>query len=431
MLSPAFPPSALTTFNRTLMTGLGLLLAAHAAAAEPRTWTDTGGRTLQGTLVRQEESSVWVQRADGREVAIEKKRLSAADLEYLKSQPASAAARPATAGPAGSGGSGTVKPGQSIFKSMKLDKGAWKSSTEEFHTGGVAFTQRLETPHFLIFATAKIKPDVIAAYAEAGERAFGDCVNDLPGIAGAFKDQRMALWLVDSDPDHKALGDWLRNRGSFNLSWEQHIIAGVTLPEETSTELKAHPTSREFRTDKQSSTQQRSPVWPNRLHFLFNDMLDVYLDDIPASERAADGSSRSFNILRLGYSFYKEWQIAGKIDTEVSVGGTVVEGFQNGRRWADAVRKVLKNPAGRPSLDELLTTRTNASQPIDVACAFGMMQFFNADPKRFKAFDSLLVQSRETKTMPTTEAIAKALGYESPAAFDTAWVAFMMSDAFK
>jgi len=430
MFPSAFPPLTFKNLSLPRLAGLWLLLFATPSAleAEVRTWTDTGGRTLQGMLVRQEESSIWVQRADGREVAIEKKRLSTADLEYLKSQPATASIRPATAGQAGSA---AAKPGQSIFKSMKLDKAAWKSSSEEFHAGGVAFTQRLETPHFLILATAKIKPDLMAAYAEAGERAFADCANDLPGVANAFKDRRQALWLVDSDPDHKALGDWLRNRGSFNLSWEGHTIASAPLSEETSNELKVSRTSREFRTDKYSSTQQRSPVWPNRLHFLFNDLLYVYTSDIEASAPAADGSSRSFNILRLGYSFYKEWQVAGKIDTEVSVGGTVVEGFQNGRRWADAVRKVLKNPAGRPSLDDLLATRANSAQPIDVACAFGMMQFLNADPKRFKAFDLLLVQARESKAMPSTEAIAKALGYDSPAAFDAAWVAFMMSDAFK
>lgn len=421
MKSPAFPLSA----------GVLLLFFAQSTAtADSRTWTDTTGRTLQGKLVRQEPAKVWVERPDGSQVPIDKSRLSPADLEFLKSQPVSAATTPPAASSAAPAGA-RPKPGQSVFKSARIDRAAWVTSAETFDAGGAAFTQRLETPHYLILATAKVKPDLLAAYAEAGERVFADCVNDLPSLATLLKDKRMAIFLVDSDLEHKAFGAWLANRSNLGFNWDNHTIASVPVPEETASSLKVLEAAREFRTDKNSSTAQRSLVWPNRLHFLAGDLLYNYMEEIPAGEPAADGTRRSFSTIRLGYAFYKEWQIAGRIDTAVSVGGTVVEGFQNGRRWADAVRKVLKNPAGKPSLEKLLTTRSTEAQPIDIASAFGMMQFLNADPARFKGFDSMLQGARESKATPTAEVIAKAAGFDSPAAFDTAWIAFMSSDAFR
>ncbi len=422
MIRPAVP----------LITGLCLLLlyTVGASAADPRTWTDTTGRTLDGSLVRHDAAKVWVLRADGREVAIDKSRLSAADLDYVKSQPtgsATASSAPAAAPAASS----AAKPGQSVFKSIKIDNTAWETSAELFHAGGVAFTQRLQTPHYLILGTSKVKPELLTIYGEAAERMFADCILNLPSLESVLKEKRMAIWLIDSDISHKAFGNWLRTRGSFNPSWESHRIAGATLSEETCDELKVVRDTRAFRTDKFTTNAHRSLDWPNRLHFLVSDLMYAHLAAVGQSEPEPDGSRRSFSTLRLGFSFFKEWQVAGRIDTELSIGGASVEGFQNGRRWADAVRKVLRNPAGRPSLDDLLKTRPEGAQPMDVACAFGMMQFFNADPARFKAFDTLILEAREAKKTPTTEAFAKALGYDSPAAFDEAWIAFMSSPAFK
>ncbi len=409
-----------------LAAALGLSLSVSTRAADSRTWTDTTGRTLEGSLVRQDASKVWVQRADGREVAIDKARLSPADLDYLKQQPADApTASVAPVAPP------NAKPGDSIFKSVKVDRAAWKTGGEVFSAGGIAFTQRLQTPHYLILASEKVKPDILTVYGETAERVFADCSRDLPGLADLLKEKRMALFLVDGDPGHMALGDWLRSRSRISPDWPRLWIGGFTVPEEAAESLGVLSTGREFRTDKYSSSNHRSLTWPNRLHFLVGDLIGQYLDDVKVSDEDDAGKRHSLSTLEFGYAFFKEWQIAGKIETQVSVGGAQVEGFQNGRRWADAVRKVLKNPAGRPSLEELLTTRAAGAQPIDIACAFGMMQFFSADPVKFKAFDKILADARASEKTPTAEQFSKDMGFESPAAFDTAWIAFMTSDAFR
>ena len=410
-----------------LAVALGLSHSVSTRAADARTWTDTTGRTLEGSLVRQDDSKVWVQRADGREVAIDKARLSPADLDYLKKQPAADAPTAAAAPVAPP----NAKPGDSIFKSVKIDRAAWKTSAEVFSAGGIAFTQRLETPHYLILAPAKVKPDILTAYGETAERVFADCARDLPGLGEALKEKKMAVFLVDSDPGHLALCDWLRSRSRISPDWPRLMIAGFTVPDEALESLGVHPSGREFRTDKYSSSNHRSLTWPNRLHFLVGDLIGQHLDDVKVSDEDDAGKRHSLGTLELGYAFFKEWQIAGKIDTQVSMGGAQVEGFQNGRRWADAVRKVLKNPAGRPSLEELLTTRAAGAQPIDIACAFGMMQFFSADPVKFKAFDKILADARASEKTPAADEFAKGMGFESPAAFDTAWIAFMTSDAFR
>jgi len=407
-------------------------LVVAAMADDPRTWTDTAGRTLDGVMIRQDAAKVWVRRTDGREVAIEKSRLSPGDLEFLRGQPAGPPAKQASAPAGGSSlASGSARPGQSIFKSMKVDRSVWESSADVFHAGGVAFTQRLRTPHTLIFATEKVKPDMLTAYGEATERTVADCVRDLPGLAPVVTEKRQAIFILDSEISQRAFGNWLRTHRPLSPTWDRSGIVSAPLSEETCDPLGVRPYGRGFRIDRYSTTNHRTPDWPIRVHFLTTDLIHHYLADVRDSEPEADGSRRSFHLLRVGYAFFKEWQVAGKIETELMIGSASIEGFQNGRRWADAVRKVLKNPAGRPSLEKILKTPATSSQPMDVACAFGMMQFFNADPSRFRGFDQVLRDARENKSTPTTEEFAKAIGYESPAAFDTAWVAFMSSDGFK
>ena len=64
-----------------LLSGFAILAAGclAASAQEARTWTDIKGRTIEGSFLKQDESTVWVKRGDGREVAIPKKALSEGD----------------------------------------------------------------------------------------------------------------------------------------------------------------------------------------------------------------------------------------------------------------------------------------------------------------------------------------------------------------
>jgi hypothetical protein len=98
---------------RTALASLLTLLVATGLAAEPRTWTDRDGRTVEAELIRADATSVVIRRTDdGREFTLPRERLSTADLSHLDSlpPPGSAGFQPAPPSPATAFASPTPTP---------------------------------------------------------------------------------------------------------------------------------------------------------------------------------------------------------------------------------------------------------------------------------------------------------------------------------
>jgi hypothetical protein len=400
-----------------------LLAAALCATAmaESRKWTDAAsGRSIDAEFVSQTDAKVTLRLKDGKEVALDKTRLSKADQEFLKT--ATAPAAPSVAATAGSA-SRAVN-----FDSVKIDKRAWTrpGSPKDLKVTTVDFPLQLETPHFFIAGTPKVKAEVMDVYAEAAERLWTHMVRDIPGIESLFKDKRMMVWLEESETAHNNFGKWVAkntNRG-FDFSWEEHTISYVTLTDEYAGSQKLLTASRAFRTD--SKGNHRNLKWPPRIHFLAGDIFRMYLDEVERNEECMTG------LMGLGYAYYLEGDVCGNITTEVSFGGGgSVEGFKNGRAWPATIKNLLKNPVVKPGIEKILKTDASKAEPMDIGSVFALMHWCLRDPVRNKAFNALLESAIKDKKTPTPAAFAKAMGFDSADAFDAALVAYMKSDQFK
>lgn len=382
---------------------------------ESRTWTDLKGRKLEGVFVKQDDTTVWVRRSDGKELPIVKKTLSAADLKHLEEAPVS------DTPPAAKGGR---------FNSVAIDPGAWKARPGGFKLESLVYPTNLETEHFIIAASPKTRPAMLLAYAEAAERLWADLVTDLPQLADAFDGRRLPVLLVEGESEAKKVAAWHQEHAedsstvSANFTLETYIIAGFSLDENFAKEAGLTGYGRMFRLDSKDAEHMRK-TWPQRVHFLTDDILRQIVGS------AKNNGDFSLSMVRLCLCYHREELVCGKIESEVSFGGGGdVEGFKNGRNWAGATKKLLKAGAN-PDIKSFLESSAQKAQPRDLGFGLGLMHFIQADPARLAGFGKLLASAGEDKECPDPEAFAKGLGYDSPEELNAAWRDYMMSDDFE
>ena len=394
----------------------GLIASCPCAPGqESRTWTDLKGRKLEGTFVKQDETSVWVRRPDGKELTILKKTLSKDDLEHLEEAPVS------TTPAAAKGGR---------FDSVAIDPAAWKARPGGFKLQSLVYPTNLETEHFIIGASPKTRPAVLLAYAEAAERVWADIAADFPQIADAFDGRRLPLLLTEGESEAKKVASWNLKHAqdsrtvSPNYNLDTYIIAGFSLDEDFAEEAGLTSYGRMFRLDSKTAEHMRK-TWPQRVHFLTEDILRQMVGS------AKNNGDYSLSMVRLSLCYHREELVCGKIESEVSFGGgSEVEGFKNGRNWAGATKKLLTAGAN-PDIKSFLESSAQKAQPRDLGFGLGLMHFIQADPARLDGFGKLLAAAGEEEECPDPEAFAKGLGFESPAELNAAWRDYMLSDAFE
>jgi hypothetical protein len=384
-----------------------------ATAQDSRTWTNQKGQKLEGTFLKQDETTVWVRRGDGKEVAIPKKTLSKADLEHL----ADAAPAAPTAG-------------RGRFANARIDPSAWKPRPGGFKLGTLVYPANLESEHFIIAGPPKVRPAMLTAYADAAERLWSDLATDFPALAEAFEGRKMPVILADDEKDAGIFSNWHGEHAdasrtvsrTFNL--ETFTIASFRLDEKFAEENGLTTPGRLFRIDSKEAQPMRR-TWPQRIHFLCDDLLLQWL--IPVKTNG----DYSISMLRLALSYHREELVCGKIESEVTFGGGAdVEGFKNGRNWAGSTKKLLKAGA-QPSIESFLETPGSKAEPRDLGFGLGLMHFIHADSARLDGFRTLLATAVEDKKSPDPEAFAASLGFDSPEGLNGAWRDFMLSDAFE
>ena len=395
----------------------GAFFSPAAALAEMRKWTDTKGASVEADFVKQDDASVTVKLKNGKEVPIPKARLSPPDLEFLKSVAADSKA-PAADGAA-------APPAKDVsFDKVKIDKRAWSRKVENLGISSVDLAVQLQTEHFHIAGTTKIKQDLVDAYGEALERLYTHLTRDLPGMAALFKDRRMLIYLTDDKKSHEALLNSLSN-----MDFNQGKISNIAYVRPDATYQEAHKVLGHARVffAGENTGKQRNLKWEQRIHFVVTDLFSEYTGNLRSEE------DYSFTLLDLSLSYYFEYDISGNIETTVSFGffGNNVEGFKNGRAWGAAVKNLLKSPANRPGLEKLLKTEGAKSEPIDIGSGFGLAQWIFRNPARLASFNALLETAKKEGKVPTPQAFAKAMGFESVEAFDKEWTAFLNSPEFK
>ena len=397
--------------NFSLLSGFAIFSAAclAASAQDSRTWTDVKGRKIEGSLLKHDGTTAWLKRADGREIQILKTTLSQEDLSYLENAlPVSPAATPDRTG---------------SFATVRLDPSKWTTKPEGIDFDGIVFHQNLASEHFVILAVGDVKPDALAAYANAAERLWADIAADLPSLSEAFGDKKMPIILFEDTRHAGIFGAWHDKHAensrtaSPNYKLKTAGITGCKIDAELAAKHGFTFKAQTFRLDAKD-IQSNRPTWPARIHFLTSTLFQV-----------ATGDSY-FRLIEMGFSYHREKKICGRIETEVVVRGTTVEKIKNTRDWGALPKRLLKN-GSRPDFASFHGITTDEAQPRDLGFAYGLISFIHADTARLEKFDGLLTKARKGENVSEAESVAKILGSESCAALDTAWADFMESDVFQ
>ncbi len=397
-----------------IFTAFVLFAAGCLTAQEARTWTNAKGQKLEGSLVKQDDTTVWVLKGDGKEVAIPKRSLSEEDQKHLQGAvPASAAASAA-----------------GRFATARIDPAAWKPRVDGFKLGTLVYPAHVETEHFVVAAISKIRPAMLLAYAEAAERLWTDIAADLPALAKAYEGRKLPIILANDEKDAETFSNWHDEHAdasntvarAYNL--EGFTIASFSLDEEFAKEAGLTISGRLFRMDAKKAEHARK-TWPQRIHFLTDDIIRHMLGNLKNNE------DNSLSLTRLCFCYQREELVCGRIESEVTFGGGGdVEGFKNGRNWAGATKKLLK-AGSRPDIASFLETPGAKAEPRDLGFGLGLMHFIHAAPARLDGFGKVLADAGAAKKCPDPETFATGLGFDSPEALNVAWRTYMESDAFQ
>lgn len=414
--------------NPTLLTGLALFSAAclSLSAQESRTWTNTKGQTIEGSFVKQDATTVWIKKPDGKEISIPKKSLSAEDLKHLET----AAPAPA-AGGGGAATGGGAAPG-ARFASIKFDPAQWKPRDGGFKLDTMLFPSNLETEHFIIGGSTKIRPAIVTAYADAAERLWADIAADFPDFPDSFKGGvKFPIILLNDEKEHKMLAAWHEKHAADSptvspmFGMERYTICSVRLDKKFGEENKLSTYGLAFRMDGKGY-QHTKPTWPERIHFVSGNLFDHWLG------RPKGNGKFSLSLVAFSLAYHREQMICGHIESQVSFGSgsSEVEGFKNGRNWPGATKKLLKGGAS-PDIKSFLETEASEAQPRDLGFGLGLMQFILKDPTRREGLNKILHEAATSEKSPDDAGFAKGLGFDSPGALNVAWKEYMLSDAFQ
>ena len=184
---------------------LASLLALTAPAAEMREWTSVKGTKIQATYVRLDGETVILLTKESRELRVPKGQLSKGDQDYLKEIGAKAT---------GFQPSGPVKPARLIIpaKEVKIDPKTFVKREAPLEIPQVIFTEVLESPHFIVASTGKIR---CKDTAENAERLWHEMAFIHPTFADKWVDKKMAILVATSDETYDDIGSLVRHDRQF------------------------------------------------------------------------------------------------------------------------------------------------------------------------------------------------------------------------
>ncbi len=425
------------------------LVPVSVTAAEMRTWTSIDGKVLQGTFDKIDFSGVSIKTSDGRTVVVPKARLSQGDLQYLKDIGVENA-------PKGLGDDPSKKPAKLVVpaKEAKVDTKAFVKKGKIFEFQDINF-DTLETPHFLVNVSGKDVDSGDAA--ENAERLWHEMAFYHPGFAAKWGEKKMALFFVSKPAEWDYLGKWYADmvrpvnpQGADEMlkTWPRAGGGALQLDEQTAERYNAQNMAPAF---KVLDPKMQKGVWsPFRTHVLSGDLLSFL-----AGGTSGFASKGRFAIFT-GFSYYKEIALCGESQTSMISaayiqGGEVKStgGFNSSKSWASELKGVLKKSEyikppvsknGKPTkvpvtdlvaLSRVFTLEESICTPVDVALIYGLSAFMQSTQERLEMYAKLIDTIEKSKQIPSEDDISKLYGFENAAAFQTAWLEWMKSGAFK
>lgn len=402
------------------------LVLIGTAFAEMRTWTDTKGRTLEGSLVRIDGEEAVIKLKVGNEVRVKRSLLSARDNQYLAEYGGAASA---------------VVDGKVGLpeKSMAIDKSLHVKRDDPFIFPDSELTfDILETPHFLIMTDERFRGGDLA---ETAERMWQGMAFQHPGFADKWGDQRRAIFVIQDDDIHKHLGDYYRDylisideveeATRLAITWPETSGSQLVLSEEVAEEHNIFRRARVFRVKKSNEASYKKVFTPFVTHCLAGDMFTTQ-----AGGTSSFGGAGYF-ALSTGHSYYKEILLGGKSETSIistdydSTDISSARGFQDGTSWAKELKKQVRKDDVVPSIGALYGYKAQTLTPPELVLAYSFSYYMQSTPARLAAYAKLLERIESSRQIPEPIELAKIFGFETVEELEEDWKEFVGSTAFK
>jgi len=314
---------------RRIITLLLFFVALPAMAAEMRTWTDLKGRTFEGSLIEIDRDEAIIQQKGGGRVSVKRSILSARDNQYLSEY---------------GGADSAIVEGAKVGtpeKSIKIDSKQFKKLDHIFIFPDTEYDfEILESDHFLTMTHGRIRPKDIA---ETAERLWNGMAFQHPGFAEKWGDNKRAIFVIEDDEVHKAVGDWYMSylskqgeRGNdaamkLAITWPKASGGTISLPpdpaeamaEDAVKELglasdtygtsgkELYQRARVFRVTDENEDTYKKVFTPFVTHCVASDMISAQ-----AGGTSSFGGAGYFSLVT-GHAYYKEIQLAGRTGTSL------------------------------------------------------------------------------------------------------------------
>lgn len=406
---------------------------ANATAAEIRMWTDLKGRQLEAALVRIEDDSVILRlKKDGSEVPVKIERLSQEDRNYIAefSDDPFAGMDPTTRL-------------DSPAKKVKLDTKSWVKweKGQAIEIPNLAFGDVIQTEHFLVGATGRIK---VKPTAENAERLWHDTAFFHPSFKDRWRgDKRMAIFLVDNDEDYLTFGTWYADmlrkdaRGDeandMLKQWPFGDGGNIIADPETAEKYNIHRLVRVFKVPEDREKQfTDSDPWesPFRTHCLSGDLLRLQMGGV-----SSFGAQGLF-WLTTGYCYYKEFNLCDRVetalitfaaDTENEVSSTGL--FKDGQNWTDETRRMVKRGKVEPKIPMLYALSRNNLNAEWCLLMYGFNAYLQSNLGRVTKYSELIKRVETSRQVPEPENLARIYGFDSVEEMEADWIDFMKSSS--
>ena len=158
-------------------------------------------------------------------------------------------------------------------------------------------------------------------------------------------------------------------------------------------------------------------------------------DDIPHGGAGSEG----YYAISTGHGYYKEIQLTDETVTSLLDANTyesdeVVKsgGFDDGKKWARTLRDLVKKEKVSPSLAALYrVNRASELTPELTVLMYGFARYMQSTPDRISKFSKVMERVDTSRSIPVPLEMAKLFGFETVQEFETDWINYLKSSAFK
>lgn len=410
---------------------LSFSLSNLSHSAEPRTWTNLKGQNIKAQLIAVDGNYVILRLQNGRDSRILRKTLSIGDQKFLEEYGG------AEKIPIDPKGKITVPEKEMKFNSKTLIK---RDDKFELPDGYSLQFDIVESEHFLIMSSGKVRGKDTA---ELAERLWYGMNFQHPGFAEKWGDEKKAIFLCGEKTDYDILGkyyvDQLANSGRAQeasnsaRTWPMSSGAGLFLDNDTCDKYNVMNGARAFRADSKSNFQRG--VWnPFPAHCIAQDVLSVQMGGA-----GGGAGSEGYYAISTGHGYYKEIQLTDETVTSLLDANTyesdeVVKsgGFDDGKKWARTLRDLVKKEKVSPSLAALYrVNRASELTPELTVLMYGFARYMQSTPDRISKFSKVMERVDTSRSIPVPLEMAKLFGFETVQEFETDWINYLKSSAFK